>query len=82
MKESSGIDELMFLSTCNRVEFLLNTTSVTDKDFVKKFIFSVYPEIKNEDAEKIIWPPINADQRRSTQIRLVQRPRNGWTVIQ
>ena len=54
LKESSGIDELMFLSTCNRVEFLLNTTSVTDKDFVKKFIFSVYPEIKNEDAEKTI----------------------------
>ncbi|TAL63146.1 MAG: glutamyl-tRNA reductase [Bacteroidetes bacterium] len=54
LKESIGIDELMFLSTCNRVEFLLNTKREVDKVFVKNFIFSVYPEIKNEDAEKTI----------------------------
>ena len=54
LKESSGIDELMFLSTCNRVEFLLNTRREVDKAFIKKFIFSVYPEIKIEEAERTI----------------------------
>ena len=52
LKSAMGIDELMFLSTCNRIEFLLNTSQGIDKDFVKKFILSVYPEIKKEDAEK------------------------------
>jgi glutamyl-tRNA reductase len=54
LKLIMGIDELMFLSTCNRIEFLLNTSQHIDKSFVKKFILSVYPEIKNEDAEKTI----------------------------
>ena len=54
LKEENGIEELMFLSTCNRVEFLLNTDQQISKDFLKKFIFSVYPEIKPEDAERAI----------------------------
>ena len=54
LKNSSAIRELMFLSTCNRVEFLLNTDQEISKDFLKKFIFSVYPEIKPEDAEMAI----------------------------
>ncbi|MEK6615005.1 MAG: glutamyl-tRNA reductase [Bacteroidota bacterium] len=49
-----GIHELMFLSTCNRVEFLLNTSKEIDKEFVTKFILSVYPEIKAEETEKVI----------------------------
>lgn len=54
LKSGNGIDELMFLSTCNRVEFLLKTKHAVDKDFLRKFIFSVYPELKTEDAERII----------------------------
>ena len=54
LKESNGIDELMFLSTCNRVEFLLNTKHSVDRTFLKKFILSVYPEIKAEDAERAV----------------------------
>ena len=54
LKTKMGIDELMFLSTCNRVEFLLSTSHSVDKSFAKKFILSVYPEMKSEDAEKII----------------------------
>ena len=54
LKETVGIDELMFLSTCNRVEFLLSTSGRIDSGFVKNIITSVYPEIKKEDAEKII----------------------------
>ena len=54
LKNNVGIDEIMFLSTCNRVEFLLNTKNQISKDFLEKFIFSVYPEIKAEDANKTI----------------------------
>lgn len=54
LKKNVGIDEIMFLSTCNRVEFLLNTKNQISKDFLEKFIFSVYPEIKAEDANKTI----------------------------
>lgn len=54
LKTKMGIDELMFLSTCNRVEFLLSTTHAVDKNFLKKFILLVYPEIKNDDLEKTI----------------------------
>ena len=54
LRVNSGIDELMFLSTCNRVEFLLNTSRNIDKQFIKELILLVYPEIKNEDSEKTI----------------------------
>ena len=54
LKIRMGISELMFLSTCNRVEFLLNTSDKADKSFLEKFILSVYPEIKKEELEKTI----------------------------
>ena len=54
LKNSHEIKELMFLSTCNRVEFLLNTKQSIDNEFLKKFISSVYPEIKTEDADRTI----------------------------
>jgi glutamyl-tRNA reductase len=54
LKSINGVDEVMFLSTCNRVEFLLNTKHKIDKAFLKNFIFSVYPEIKDEEADKTI----------------------------
>jgi glutamyl-tRNA reductase len=54
LKNANGIDELMFLSTCNRVEFLLNTKQEVGKEFLRKFIFSVYPEIKEEDVQRTI----------------------------
>lgn len=54
LKKNNEIDELMFLSTCNRVEFLLNTSKETDKNFLQRFISSLYPEMKNEEAAKII----------------------------
>ncbi len=54
LKSKCNIDEIMFLSTCNRVEFLLNTKERTDKNFLKNFITSVYPELKQEDTDKTI----------------------------
>ena len=54
LKSMMKIDELMFLSTCNRIEFLLNTSQHIDKNFLKNFILSIYPQIKNEDAERTV----------------------------
>jgi glutamyl-tRNA reductase len=54
LKRSNEIEEIMFLSTCNRVEFLLNTRHEINNGFLKKFIASVYPEIKTEDVDKAI----------------------------
>lgn len=54
LKKENGIEELMFLSTCNRVEFLLRTEQRADKNFLNRFIASVYPQMKPEDAQKTI----------------------------
>jgi len=54
VKTKIGVDELMFLSTCNRVEFLLSTSLKIDTDFVKKFILSIYPEINIDHLEKSV----------------------------
>lgn len=37
LKKSTGIDELLYLSTCNRVEFMFSTIEEIDKFFLKKF---------------------------------------------
>lgn len=54
LKNNFGIKELMFLSTCNRVEFLLNTSANLNKEFLQKFIIYVYPEITQKELEKAI----------------------------
>lgn len=54
LKKISGIEELMFLSTCNRVEFLLNASIRIDKNFLEKFILSAYPRTSKENLEKVI----------------------------
>src|ERR1051326_6181562 len=54
LKTKMGIGELMFLSTCNRVEFMLNTSHQIDKIFAKNFILSVYPDMKEQEAEKAV----------------------------
>lgn len=42
------LDELMFLSTCNRVEFIFCTKREVDFNFVMKFFETLYPEFKRE----------------------------------
>lgn len=54
LKDRQEVDEIMFLSTCNRVEFLLNTKQSIDRTFLDRFITSIYPELKAEDAERAI----------------------------
>lgn len=42
------LDELMFLSTCNRVEFLFCTSKEADFHFVMKFFETLYPNFTRE----------------------------------
>lgn len=42
------LDELMFLSTCNRVEFLFCTKNEVDFHFVMSFFETLYPEFTRE----------------------------------
>lgn len=42
------LDELMFLSTCNRVEFIFCTKREVDFNFVMKFFETLYPEFTRE----------------------------------
>ncbi len=42
-RQSMELDELMFLSTCNRVEFLFCTTKIVDDLFIQHFFQKLYP---------------------------------------
>ncbi len=57
LKQSLNIDELLYLSTCNRVEFLLSSSSKIDTPFLKKFFSAFDPTWKTTD---ITWAIENA----------------------
>ena len=42
-KQKMEINELMFLSTCNRVEFLFCTAKIVDENFIQNFFQTLYP---------------------------------------
>jgi glutamyl-tRNA reductase len=44
--------ELMFLSTCNRVEFFFRCSAELDESFVQKLIETLYPSLSTEQVEK------------------------------
>ncbi|NQY66333.1 MAG: glutamyl-tRNA reductase [Flavobacteriales bacterium] len=54
LKEKTGVEELMYLCTCNRVEFLVVTKKKTDSEFVKNFFESFEPTSKLESIETIL----------------------------
>jgi glutamyl-tRNA reductase len=45
VKTQFGIPEIFYLATCNRVEFVMTTPQVVDKDFAKRFIESFNTEL-------------------------------------
>ncbi len=49
LKASSGVDELMYLSTCNRVEFIVSCHNSITTAFLKKFITAFNPEFNEGD---------------------------------
>ena len=48
-KLAFGLTELMYLTTCNRIEFAVVTDHTFDSDFVDRFIHSLYPSISEEN---------------------------------
>ena len=50
LKRSVGLEELMYLTTCNRIEFTVKTSEEVDASFIGELLQKLYPEL-------------NADQR-------------------
>jgi glutamyl-tRNA reductase len=48
VKSSLAIDEILFLSTCNRVEFMLVGQSVASPEFLNAFFSQLYPDFNQE----------------------------------
>lgn len=51
LKHKMKIDELMFLSTCNRVEFILVNNDYIDKNYIFFFLKALYPELQQNEIE-------------------------------
>lgn len=49
LKEALGLGELMFLSTCNRVEFMFTTEKAVDFNFLNLFFDVLYPKSVDSD---------------------------------
>ncbi len=48
LKTNLALDEIMFLSTCNRVEFVLVTQDFVDKSFIQNFLSTLYSDFEAE----------------------------------
>ncbi|MBN8701953.1 MAG: glutamyl-tRNA reductase [Bacteroidetes bacterium] len=53
LKVSLQLDELLFISTCNRVEFLFSTEEELTASFVKKFISTFYENLDAHTQAKL-----------------------------
>lgn len=54
LKSTLGLSELMFLSTCNRVEFLFCSPATVDESFLSEFFSQLYPHFSTEEIAKIV----------------------------
>lgn len=52
VKAQEGLQELMYLTTCNRVEYLLRGDTEIDQTFLKRFFARLYPDW---EAEQVEW---------------------------
>ncbi len=48
LKEALAIDEIAFLSTCNRVEYIFVTNAVVEASFLHNFFEILYPDFSEE----------------------------------
>ncbi len=51
LKESLSLGELMFLSTCNRVEFTFTSNQIVDHHFLNTFFEKLYPSFELDKLE-------------------------------
>lgn len=54
IKQRFSLPELMFLSTCNRVEFQLCTNESVDKKFLADFFKTLYPSLTENQLSKFL----------------------------
>jgi glutamyl-tRNA reductase len=52
VKDHADLGELMFLSTCNRVEFSFTTSEEVDYSFLHKCFDTLYPELNQEKRDR------------------------------
>ncbi len=48
LKKTMQFDEIMFLSTCNRVEFIFITNDFVDKNYIQNFLSTLYADFDSE----------------------------------
>lgn len=51
LKASMQLDELLFLSTCNRVEFMFISSKTVDYQFLIDFFNTLYPDLTNDERQ-------------------------------
>jgi glutamyl-tRNA reductase len=51
LKAAQGLNELMYLSTCNRVEFIFSNEENVGKQFLRKFFSAFNPSFTKEDLD-------------------------------
>ncbi|MCH2223644.1 MAG: glutamyl-tRNA reductase [Crocinitomicaceae bacterium] len=52
IKDGLNLGELMFLSTCNRIEYSFTTKKVVDTEFIEEFLKTLYPEIETNEIRR------------------------------
>ena len=67
LRDNLLLDELMFLSTCNRVEFVFTTQQKVDVSFLNRFFANLYPNFEVEKVSRFssageVFSGINAVQ--------------------
>lgn len=51
LKETVGLFELLFLSTCNRVEFIFCSENAPDYTFLQSFFHTLYPDFTSDEVD-------------------------------
>ena len=54
VKQDFELDELLMLSTCNRVEFSFVSKGVVDTEFMHQFLRAIYPSLSEEDLTSFV----------------------------
>ena len=54
LRDAFGIQELLYLSTCNRVLFFLNHSANLDQDFLSNFCQSIQTDLSDEDLQSLV----------------------------
>ena len=51
LRESAGLEELLYIATCNRIEFVLVTDKVCDAEFMSKFFLAFQPKLSDAELQ-------------------------------